>query len=932
MDNTTPPGAPGPVIGFDPRLRPFRANGDGNLTVIRAISPGFVGKTYSRDKAGEERKEAVATIFEGIGFPLTVPDAAAMQSLLEVLTKAGDLAVCSGHFNDTDGQPFRIATAKGLAKELKVQLRDVPAGVQVINGERVAARLKHDPREERRARGIEATEPLLLDADNPEGIPEAWAVLDLPARLAMLEKIVPGISACERVELRGSTSRVVRTGGAPGPRTHAWIRVSDPDMVETLREGVRVRMVNANLSFLSPRRSRETGGIIGHEPRTVLDLATWQHGRLAFCSRPDVRIDGCKVADADVTIVNEGAGPLDISGVSLPGQDEMDEYKRRTGHDISYSPGGGRLRVAVSGALTPDTIIEHRGREKTAREWLSEMKEGDKLRCEAPFRASSSEAAFLLKLTGERAFVYDAGTGISYFMGTPAEFDFADLPAEPGEDAEPHPAPGDGDDGEDAAAEEEEEEDEGVPDGLLDGLRAYPVVAALLDYCDAHQREPAPALLIGTVISVLSAAAGRGWRLDYADQGRLNLVVLGVASSGRGKDASSRAAAKVVDVMARDMLLRGAAGSTAGLLDLLSAPQTGGELFWLHTEAGEVLRGMCGDRRVGQHMQNLGETVLDLFTSATSFFQERPLARDRRARGPAPLPRRIREPYLAALWMTTPEGYDMALDGTAAAQTGRGTTNRLLVFREHGDADPALRRRGWRAPGAPPDAVILWAHVVRAAGQDEGLRVIGIERGVMEALDDAVLVKELRARIARLPERRQRIARDVAGRAEELTLKVAGLLALARVDPVPVMARVEHSEEGMGLVEPRHVVAAGVEAPVVTVVDFALAWRLVRWCIASATGLVVDAHENPDRMRSGPEKCMRQAERILVEQRQRDRNRQVAARGWMSRRDLMRRGGGTMREWTEALGTLLEAGTIEEGRVPVRGKAVSRYRLARGDG
>ena len=66
-----------------------------------------------------------------------------------------------------------------------------------------------------------------------------------------------------------------------------------------------------------------------------------------------------------------------------------------------------------------DTEIESRGVVKPLSEWLAGMEVGEKLRCEAPFRASISEAAFIRKDGDTSAILYDSGTSTTYpLMGT----------------------------------------------------------------------------------------------------------------------------------------------------------------------------------------------------------------------------------------------------------------------------------------------------------------------------------------------------------------------------------------------------------------------------------------------------------------------------------------------------------------------------------
>ena len=78
----------------------------------------------------------------------------------------------------------------------------------------------------------------------------------------MLEPVLPGVSTCERIEYLSSSARVVKTGGAEGPRlaTHALVRVSHPEKIETLHACLMIATVNAGLAFESPRHSKSEPG------------------------------------------------------------------------------------------------------------------------------------------------------------------------------------------------------------------------------------------------------------------------------------------------------------------------------------------------------------------------------------------------------------------------------------------------------------------------------------------------------------------------------------------------------------------------------------------------------------------------------------------------------------------------------------------------
>lgn len=377
------------------------------ITIIRSIRPMMVCKRYTSGLNGIE-KHAVASVTEGEAVTRDASGAAAMMALLREVTEAPDLVVCPGAFQGAGGLSFRLVDEATLAKKLRGKVGEVDGGVHVHNGERIAARLK---------RGISDGPWVLVDCDNPPGMPEAWQVLGIAERLQMLDAIIPGISSCERIELRGSSARVVKDGAQPGAATHAWIRVSDPARIALMKAHTAIAMVNAGLSFASPRYSRtEPGKVVGHQQRTVIDLAVWDTGRLVFCARPDVQVPGYSVADAGITLVNAGAGALDISGICLPAAPELAVYRERTGHRVEISETDRVVAMRTWGELTLDTEIEQRGTTRPLRAWLAKMKAGDKMRCETPFRASVSEAAMVSIAADGIPFLHDVGSGVTYYL------------------------------------------------------------------------------------------------------------------------------------------------------------------------------------------------------------------------------------------------------------------------------------------------------------------------------------------------------------------------------------------------------------------------------------------------------------------------------------------------------------------------------------
>ena len=379
-----------------------------SITLIKSTRPAILGKHYELSEDGELKKRAVAQISEGtaVGFLDVTPTK--LQTLLARATEHHAMALMPGHFCGADHKEMvKLVTERNLRQLL--QVKEAPGGAQHLEGEKYAARLK---------RGIEKSGWVLIDADNPAGIPPEMAAMSLKERLEFLEPILPGLSRCLRIEYRSSSARVIEDGKQPGGATHAWIQISDRTKVEVLREYLKVQMQLHELSFLSPRHDRETGKIIGKDARTVIDLAVWVPGHLVFCSKPTVAAEGYHVVDAGIALVNPEGGTLDVSSIELLSAEKLDEFQTKTGQRLSYTKSGTSITVNDDSSLRWDTPIEIKGVIRPLRDVVAgRTSESPKIRCETPFRASQSEAAFIRVLDNGFPMLHDVGTSTTYYLG-----------------------------------------------------------------------------------------------------------------------------------------------------------------------------------------------------------------------------------------------------------------------------------------------------------------------------------------------------------------------------------------------------------------------------------------------------------------------------------------------------------------------------------
>jgi hypothetical protein len=387
------------------------------FSIITSTRPESVGKAYTLDKDGKLVKTVVASISAGTAVTI----AATAENLVEALKRTTEstnqvLALDSFIAAEPGSGPITIVTEKRLKKLIGgdiVAPQPGEAGFFTVNGAAVSSRLK---------RLMSGSGWLLADGDNPPGMPVALVKLSLAERLKLLDKILPGISTCLRIEYRGSSARVVNGSGAqaPGP-THALIQISNPELLDCLRAYVHVETVLRGLSFKAPRYSKTAPGkVTAYADLTVIDLAVWVLGRLVFNAKPVVaQAPGYRALDADVRVVNPAGGVLDISWITAPDVAQVASYAAKTNRNVQIDESNGSaFALREDGALQLTTEIEARGVVKPLAEWLALMYDRDvvKMRCEAAFRQSVSEAA-LIRIGGDGSiFLFDSGTSTKHYL------------------------------------------------------------------------------------------------------------------------------------------------------------------------------------------------------------------------------------------------------------------------------------------------------------------------------------------------------------------------------------------------------------------------------------------------------------------------------------------------------------------------------------
>jgi len=359
-----------------------------------------IGKKFKILSDGIINKNSVVSISRGIACQFNVPNHATLQNVLTIVGDNPHAAIInSGWKHAKIGEKFVFLSQKkiigmGLDHE----------AVTNVNGMRAFARLK-----------VHASPSTwqLLDRDEDKFTPE-WAVKQSFSEwLANLDKILPGVAKVKMLRAKSSSARVIRSDGSPDAvgNGHVWIRVKDAADAERTRTAIMARALENNLAWPKPRFSKTTGNECGQGFSAIVDPSVWTTGRLIFVGRPTCS-HNLKVIAQQFEMIEGEDDALDTAKADISA---LKTFRASAKHGVPLRllRNDNRGYRAVMLNLRMETEIElEDGSVKIVRDLIENFK--GKLRCQSPFRASHSMAAFFSINRNGEPFVFDSGTDTTH--------------------------------------------------------------------------------------------------------------------------------------------------------------------------------------------------------------------------------------------------------------------------------------------------------------------------------------------------------------------------------------------------------------------------------------------------------------------------------------------------------------------------------------
>jgi len=377
------------------------------ITIVRDPK-NTLGKHFKADGS----KSAQVWLSLGIAEQRSVPDAEAMARLLREIGSDPHAAIINSSFPSIPvGEQFLILSEAKFRTMLNISDRPKMVGIHTHKYQgkdyKVMGRFKENTR---------PSAWQLLDRDIDHYTPPQFAKLTHQEWLKQLEKLIPGLAGAAKVTTPSSSSRVLRRGKPVSTgNAHTWIQLDNGDDIGRMRLVLQARAIELDMAWVKPRESRnEPGKIVGKGIALIVDQSVWSVGRLVFDGQPTT--EGALKVKPLVPSVSPG-GRLDTSVIPTPERNSVALNAQKLGVNLKWRTDAGGGLVSEADDLTMTTELELQdGSIKTVEEAVKDLQDGQKLRCQTPFRDSQSCAAFLARGSAGKPFLHDSGTNTTHWL------------------------------------------------------------------------------------------------------------------------------------------------------------------------------------------------------------------------------------------------------------------------------------------------------------------------------------------------------------------------------------------------------------------------------------------------------------------------------------------------------------------------------------
>jgi hypothetical protein len=393
------------------------------VTVLR-IDGHRANKLVRRERDGQITK--IGAVESGIYVAQTfpVPDAEAFADLLRRVGEDPRLVISLGIFKDAGEGEFHVWPRKQIARSIGLnpaamsqrELKEKTKGWHEVGGQRVASRTKDN---------MVLGSWCLFDRDLVPDMPEDLVALDIDGWRAEMAALFPTLDKAAQVMVPSTSGRVLIDGKPWSSKAswHLFVQVDDPEdlrnriWAQALVKSFAIKALGTDcpLGFHRNKYARDgSGRINGRQPWSIYDPTTLWPERLVFDGAPVVKGKGLSLTQPDVRVMQAGgrlqAGafedlPLELKRPAWRGAVKVE--RRREGAGL-------RVAFVTAATLELDLELDTEDGPKTIRQlWLAGA---DHVRCQSPFRESSSWAAYYGVHESGEPFLFDTGADTKYVL------------------------------------------------------------------------------------------------------------------------------------------------------------------------------------------------------------------------------------------------------------------------------------------------------------------------------------------------------------------------------------------------------------------------------------------------------------------------------------------------------------------------------------
>ena len=370
---------------------------------------------FSLNSDGKISKHPIVSMVFGFAVMHQVETHENLAKLLQKVGENPNAAIINASFDGINiGEEFIILSEREIERRLGIPCanRDKQKGVHQIQRDgkshKAVGRFKEN---------VYPSSWQYLDRDIDQHTPEKYSNLSFEDWVSATFALVSDDSNVTYIKTASISSRVMFNGDAVGSGNgHAWFQVKHPEDVERFRTAMIVSAAQNNMTWKKPRYSRnEPKQVVGQSLTTIFDPSVLTPGRLVFVGQPVVSDDLTVIALLTDVIKGTDGHELNTLKLVLPDAKKVRNITRKAGVEMAVRQDGHGLKITANDLMLNTELETEKDGIQTVRQLLIRGAT-DKVRCQTPFRDSSSFAVFFGVNAEGQPFVYDVGTGITHWL------------------------------------------------------------------------------------------------------------------------------------------------------------------------------------------------------------------------------------------------------------------------------------------------------------------------------------------------------------------------------------------------------------------------------------------------------------------------------------------------------------------------------------